>query len=204
MTGGRYAYLYDWRPISGGWRFRALRPEPLDASLPIYEDVPELHTARNQYVSFQIVLDAREEGKKNRKILLRMHRCLFERLNAPRCGIPPETFAPELEGAGKYIKVRSWEAFGEHFDPYLDGTTSRGRAVGPCAANACKACGVYSHFWRFKDISWGTRIFLHLILARKMRFKPKPFFAGPARRQRCHKFFSSICGYADGIRTTRI
>ena len=81
--------------------------EPLDASLPIYEDVLELHTARNQYVSFQIVLDAREEGKKNRKILLRMHRCLFERLNAPRCGIPPETFAPELEGAGKYIKVRS-------------------------------------------------------------------------------------------------
>ena len=37
--------------------------EPLDASLPIYEDVLELHTARNQYVSFQIVLDAREEGK---------------------------------------------------------------------------------------------------------------------------------------------
>ena len=239
--------------------------EPLDASLPIYEDVLELHTARNQYVSFQIVLDAREEGKidavevsftdlqgkhgalpadyepfvewfhtigqqhipdmllpwgkvlpcrvplsqeylpeqrvgaiwvdlfvdkaakpgryegivsvqadgvrKDLKILLRVHRCvtpteslmiadlnnyadsispeypflrdnpnryrdgsylkverqfyrmarehrcLFEHLNAPHCGIPPETFAPELEGAGKYIKVRSWEAFDEHFGP---------------------------------------------------------------------------------------
>ena len=38
---------------------------------------------------------------------------------------------------------------------------------GECLA---KLAEVYSHFWRFKDISWGTRIFLHLILARKMRF----------------------------------
>ena len=35
----------------------------LDASLPIYESAIELHAARNQYISFQIVLDAREEGK---------------------------------------------------------------------------------------------------------------------------------------------
>ena len=252
--------------------------EPLDASLPIYEDVLELHTARNQYVSFQIVLDAREEGKidavevsftdfqgkhgalpadyepfvewfhtigqqhipdmllpwgkvlpcrvplsreylpeqrvgaiwvdlfvdkaakpgryegivsvqadgvrKDLKILLRVHRCvtpteslmiadlnnyadsispeypflrdnpnryrdgsylkverqfyrmarehrcLFEHLNAPHCGIPPETFAPELEGAGKYIKVRSWEAFDEHFGPYLDGSAFAGSRRG--------------------------------------------------------------------------
>ena len=40
--------------------------------------------------------------------MAREHRCLFEHLNAPHCGIPPETFAPELEGAGKYIKAVSY------------------------------------------------------------------------------------------------
>lgn len=63
--------------------------------------------------------------------MAREHRCLFEHLNAPHCGIPPETFAPELEGSGKYIKVKSWDAFDEHYGPYLDGSAFEGSRRGP-------------------------------------------------------------------------
>ncbi len=63
--------------------------------------------------------------------MAREHRCMFENLNAPHCGIPPETFAPELEGAGKYIRVKSWEAYDEHYGPYLDGSAFEGSRRGP-------------------------------------------------------------------------
>ncbi len=58
--------------------------------------------------------------------MAREHRCLFEQLNAPHSGIPPETFAPELEGRGKHIRVKSWDAYDEHYGPYLDGSAFEG------------------------------------------------------------------------------
>lgn len=63
--------------------------------------------------------------------MAREHRCLFENLNAPHCGIPPESFAPELEGAGKFMRVRSWELFDAHYGPYLDGSAFAGSRRGP-------------------------------------------------------------------------
>ncbi len=62
--------------------------------------------------------------------MARDHRCLFEHLNAPHAGNPPETFAPELEGRGKHIRVSSWDAYDEHFGPYLDGSAFKGSRRG--------------------------------------------------------------------------
>lgn len=58
--------------------------------------------------------------------MAREHRCLFEHLNYPHCGTPPETFAPEIEGEGKYMRVKSWDAFDAHYGPYLDGSAFEG------------------------------------------------------------------------------
>jgi len=54
--------------------------------------------------------------------MAREHKCIFHNLPYKHSGAMPPTFAPELEGEGKYIKVKSWEAFDEHFGAYLDGT----------------------------------------------------------------------------------
>ncbi|HML46848.1 MAG TPA: hypothetical protein PKE04_08880, partial [Clostridia bacterium] len=62
--------------------------------------------------------------------MAREHRCLFENLNAPHSGNPPETFAPELTGSGKNIRVASWEAYDAHYGPYLDGSAFRGSRRG--------------------------------------------------------------------------
>lgn len=62
--------------------------------------------------------------------MAREHRCVFEHLNAPHSGMPPDTFAPELEGAGKRIRVKSWDAYDEHYGPYLDGSAFRGSRRG--------------------------------------------------------------------------
>lgn len=62
--------------------------------------------------------------------MAREHRCLFENLNAPHSGNPPETFAPELTGSGKNIRVKSWEAYDAHYGPYLDGSAYKGSRRG--------------------------------------------------------------------------
>jgi hypothetical protein len=50
------------------------------------------------------------------------HRSLFHSLPYQHSGQMPESFAPELEGSGKNIRVKDWSLFDEHFGPYLDGT----------------------------------------------------------------------------------
>ncbi|MFV0399982.1 MAG: hypothetical protein ACK5LX_05085 [Oscillospiraceae bacterium] len=61
----------------------------------------------------------------------REHRCVFQNLNYLHSGVPVESFAPELEGSGKNIRVKSWEAFDNHFGPYLDGSAFEGSRRGP-------------------------------------------------------------------------
>ena len=56
----------------------------------------------------------------------REHRCLFHNLPYRHSGAMPDGFAPEIEGEGKYIRVKSWEKFDAHFGPYLDGTAFSG------------------------------------------------------------------------------
>jgi hypothetical protein len=50
------------------------------------------------------------------------HRALFHSLPYSHSGNIPESFAPELEGAGKTLTVKDWSLFDEHFGPYLDGS----------------------------------------------------------------------------------
>ncbi|WP_135550223.1 glycoside hydrolase domain-containing protein [Paenibacillus cymbidii] len=50
------------------------------------------------------------------------HRCLFHYLPYAHSGDIPPTFAPELEGKGKAMRVKDWSRFDEHFGPYLDGS----------------------------------------------------------------------------------
>ncbi|MDG0810120.1 hypothetical protein [Cohnella rhizosphaerae] len=50
------------------------------------------------------------------------HRCLLHYLPYQHSGKMPPTFAPELAGKGKEMRVKDWSAFDEHFGPYLDGS----------------------------------------------------------------------------------
>jgi hypothetical protein len=54
--------------------------------------------------------------------MAREHRSLFHNLGYRHSGQVTPSFAPELEGEGKHIRVKSWELFDRHFGPYLDGT----------------------------------------------------------------------------------
>lgn len=54
--------------------------------------------------------------------MAREHRALYHNLGYKHSGIVTPSFAPELEGEGKHIRVKSWELFDRHFGPYLDGT----------------------------------------------------------------------------------
>ncbi len=62
--------------------------------------------------------------------MAREHRCLFHNLPYRHSGHIPESFAPELEGEGKEIRVKSWELFDKHFGPYLDGSAFAGCRTG--------------------------------------------------------------------------
>jgi hypothetical protein len=54
------------------------------------------------------------------------HRCVFHNLGYKHSGTVCESFAPELEGSGANIKVKSWDLFDQHFGPYLDGSVFKG------------------------------------------------------------------------------
>ncbi|QHW31447.1 DUF4091 domain-containing protein [Paenibacillus rhizovicinus] len=85
-----------------------------DSISPVF---PHLSANPNRYedgsffdVERQVVAMARE------------HRSLYHNLGYKHSGIVIPSFAPELEGEGKNIRVKSWELFDRHFGPYLDGT----------------------------------------------------------------------------------
>lgn len=50
------------------------------------------------------------------------HRALFHNLPYEHSGKLPESFAPELQGAGSTLSVKDWSLFDEHFGPLLDGS----------------------------------------------------------------------------------
>ena len=54
------------------------------------------------------------------------HRCVFHNLGYEHSGRVIPSFAPELEGEGKNIRVKSWENFDRHFGPLLDGSAFEG------------------------------------------------------------------------------
>jgi hypothetical protein len=62
--------------------------------------------------------------------LSREHRCFFHNLGYKHSGKVVDSFAPELEGEGKNIRVKSWERFDRHFGPYLDGSAFSGSKRG--------------------------------------------------------------------------
>lgn len=68
------------------------------------------------------------EGRFHR--LAREHRCLFHNLGYGHSGHVVPGFAPELEGEGKEIRVKSWERFDRHFGPLLDGSAFAGCNTG--------------------------------------------------------------------------
>lgn len=58
------------------------------------------------------------------------HRAVFHNLPYSHAGRLPESFAPELEGGGKSLRVKDWSLFDEHFSGYLDGSAFRGTKRG--------------------------------------------------------------------------
>lgn len=54
--------------------------------------------------------------------LAREHRAVFHNLGYKHSGTIIDSFAPELEGEGKNIRVKSWDKYDRHFGPYLDGS----------------------------------------------------------------------------------
>ncbi|WP_127584595.1 glycoside hydrolase domain-containing protein [Paenibacillus koleovorans] len=58
------------------------------------------------------------------------HRTVFHNLPYSHDGRIPKSFAPELEGAGKSMRVKDWSLFDEHFSGYLDGSVFRGTKRG--------------------------------------------------------------------------
>ena len=62
--------------------------------------------------------------------MAREHKAVFHLLPYRHSGIIQPGFAPEIEGAGKNIRIKSWEAYDEHFGPYLDGTVFKGCRFG--------------------------------------------------------------------------
>ena len=60
------------------------------------------------------------------------HRALYHYLPYSHSGmIPHPSFIPELAGAGRTIRVKSWAAFDKHFGAYLDGSAFKGTRRGP-------------------------------------------------------------------------
>ena len=62
--------------------------------------------------------------------MAREHKSVFHLLPYRHSGIIQPSFAPTIEGAGKNMKVKSWEAYDEHFGPYLDGSVFKGCRFG--------------------------------------------------------------------------
>ena len=61
--------------------------------------------------------------------LSREHRTLYHQLPYKHSGHIPESFCPELEGAGKDLRVKSWDLYDKHYGPYLDGSAFKGSRV---------------------------------------------------------------------------
>jgi hypothetical protein len=59
------------------------------------------------------------------------HRCLFHYLPYEHSGKVPPTFVPEIEGKGRFMHVKDWSQFDEHYGPYLDGSAFEGTKRGP-------------------------------------------------------------------------
>ena len=62
--------------------------------------------------------------------LARDHRCLYHTVPYRHSGTLPADFVPELEGEGKYMKVKNWDLFDAHFGPLLDGSAFAGSPGG--------------------------------------------------------------------------
>jgi len=62
--------------------------------------------------------------------MAREHRAVYHNLGYRHSGKVTPSFAPELEGEGKRIRVKSWELFDRHFGPYLDGSAFEGSKRG--------------------------------------------------------------------------
>ncbi len=86
---------------------------------------PHLRNNKNRYEDGSF-FDVEKEFVR----MAREHRCVFHNLGYRHSGHVVPSFAPELEGQGKNIRVKSWELFDRHFGPYLDGSAFKGSRRG--------------------------------------------------------------------------
>lgn len=113
-----------------------LRCEVIDAALP---DKPVITADLNNYAdsispAFASLRDNPQRYRDGSYLaverefyrMAREHRGLFHNLPYRHSGHMPESFAPELEGEGKFIRVKNWESFDRHFGPYFDGSAFQG------------------------------------------------------------------------------
>jgi len=87
--------------------------------------------------------------------MAREHRALFHNLNYRHSGSVTPGFAPELEGEGKNIRVKSWEAFDAHYAPYFDGTLFEGSRVSEAPIEFCYL--PFSFLWPANYEKWGQK-----------------------------------------------
>jgi len=89
--------------------------------------------------------------------LARDHRSLFHLLPYAHTGHVAPVFVPELEGEGKYIRVKSWDRFDAFHAPLLDGTLFEGS---PGGAHPLEFVYMpFNFFWPASYEKWGQKGF---------------------------------------------
>jgi len=87
--------------------------------------------------------------------LSRDHRALFHLLPYTHTGTVAPVFVPELEGEGKYIRVKSWETFDAFYGPLLDGSLFEGSHGG---AHPLEVIYLpFNYFWPASYEKWGSK-----------------------------------------------
>ncbi len=86
---------------------------------------PSLRANRDRYVDGSYF-----EVEKEFYRLAYDHRCTWHHLPYTHSGTIPQSFAPEVEGEGKNIRVKSWELFDRHYSGYYDGSAFKGSKWG--------------------------------------------------------------------------
>ncbi len=149
------------------------------------------------------------------------HRCIFHYLPYRHSGIVVDSYAPEIEGEGLDIRVRSWERFDRHFGPLLDGTAFEGTRRGPAPIkflylpfNFCWPAdftkwgkkGYRTEFRRimkeftrhFEEKGW-TETYMELFFNHKKRYRFFPFDGDETRFQEDGVIFEIFHDYVKDI-----
>ncbi len=83
------------------------------------------------------------------------HRGSFHQLGTSHTGSVSSHFAPELTGAGRTKRVKSWEVFDRHFGPLLDGSAMAGTRRAPRPIDSVYL--TITPDWPASYLWWGQR-----------------------------------------------